>query len=189
MLYRTLIISIFILLAWFGIQQSKFKVASAKTNQQLLLVQQQLLVSQQKSLQQQNILKQQIELLLKEQKKPDEKLTSKPEKKIKAKKKKKKPIVKQKTGAEIIASLNKSLADINKYQKNKKLDKASTLLKQFKQELWKVRKNKEINKKTVLSIMSPIDITLKKWKEKKGSYTTKIIHNKMKYLSVKRASK
>ena len=83
----------------------------------------------------------------------------------------------------VIKDLNKKLMTINGYQEKKELDKAAKLLSDFKKEIWKVRKQKDIDKKLVLSIMSSVDITLKRWKEDDKKFTTKIIESKLKLLS------
>ncbi|MCK5918107.1 MAG: hypothetical protein KAG34_06760 [Cocleimonas sp.] len=187
MLYKTLIAAIFILMTWSSIKQSKMDAFNNKNHQNFLVMQQQLLASHKKISQQQKDFKKQLTLVMNEQKLLGEKISQPPVKKIN-----KKPIkkqIKKKTGADIIASLNKHLKTTEKYRKKKELKNASKSLLKFKEELWKARKNKEINKKTVLSMLSPIDITLKKWKAKKATFTTKIINNKMKYLSVKKVSK
>ncbi len=130
----------------------------------------------------QSLLQQQIENTALEKKR----LSVEKKKLLKAKKKNKQKDKKEekRKPTEILADLNNRLKIINGYQEKKQLDKASTLLGSFKKEIWKARKQKGFDRKNVLSIISSIDITLKRWKAKENTYTTNKIKKKMKTLSV-----
>lgn len=171
MLYRTLIFSTFILIAWLSLEYSQIKRINLKINNQLLDMRHNVHDLHQLVLNNQSLLQQNIELS-----------AAKVEPKINKEKARVVKKEKKKTLSEIVDDLNKRLLVINKHQKKKEINKASRLLKMFKEDVWKVRKEKGVDKKIVMSIMSSIDSTLTMWKKNNHSYTTKTINGKLKKL-------
>jgi hypothetical protein len=173
MLYRALIFAIFILVSWLGFAYAQIKGLNTRMNYQLITLQQQMNTLQQQIAKNQGELQQQLEKIAARKAGGTQK--EKPKKKAKLN-------VKKKTATEIISGFSKKLAIIDRYQKKNDLVNAAKLLAAFKKEVWKVRKHNELNKKVVLSMLSPIDLALKKWKEKKKDYTIKRIKQKLKKL-------
>jgi outer membrane biosynthesis protein TonB len=101
-----------------------------------------------------------------------------------------KAMPKKPDNADAELELTKKLNSVNELHKQGSIEAASTALTEFKGLIWKNRKDERVTKETVLSIISSIDYTLKKWNEKELTYDLSKVNEKFKtFFSKKEASK
>ncbi len=115
--------------------------------------------------------------------KPKPKTAAKPKPEAKQKQvSKQKTITKQPDNAEAKLELSKKLSSVNELHKQGSIESATTALTEFKGLIWKNRKDQRVTKENVLSIISSIDYTLKKWNEKELTYDLTKVNEKFKTL-------
>ena len=110
------------------------------------------------------------------------------QKKVEKKKVVSKPIIKKDTEHKDLNPFYKMAVALHKtkeFYKNKKMDKASEQLLKLKAEVWKSRKIENSPTKLVMSILSSIDITNKKWTNKEHNHNLNKVEEKINQLFFK----
>ncbi len=197
MFSRILLVAMFLLLAWNSYELTTKNESLKSQNQDLLklisevrskqelqakqLIKQSALLNKNNAIQESILLKfKSIDKKLKVvnfAKKVDPKKLDKTEKPVRK-------ILPSTKKAPSIFELNERLKQVKTAQKDGQIEKASTQLLSIKKDLWKLRKNKNLTKERVVSVMSSIDIVINKWKNKETIYTIDKIEEKLKTLSL-----
>lgn len=187
MIYKTLTVATFGLLAWQTVQLSNYREETTRVNYQLEMVLQDIDHIDEVSGKSQTLFKKQIE----SQEKLEKALLDQSEvlaglgggdaksKGGKKKSAKKAPPKPQKLTLKESDELIKKLAKIEDLQKNKKKAEAVKALDEFKKAIWKLTKRVNVGKAKVLSISSSIDIVLRNWKTSDKAYPATIVKGKI----------